>query len=408
MVPMMRKAVCKLAVVLATGYILFFFSERVFWSFWRTGDNLGDFLLTWFVYSLLGWVFLLVVRQFRVASFAPLFLAGAVFGWLGEGLVVDTLYGGAENPFPLSVSFTGLAWHALLSVGVGWYWFGRALADERPARIILVSIVTGVGWGLWAVWWPSEMGVRAGMSVRGFAAHALTCTMPLLASWALLGMARPEWFRPGLAEKVVLSGLVLLFFLGVRVPATPRSAIVLPPLLLLCAVGLRRNARIEGRPDLLDDILGRVRLRHVPILLLMPAAAILTYAPFHLLDLRVPTNVILYVVTMPLGFWLLIQSVWRIFRQAAMERARCSRASPPMPKHWRPTGPLVAQLVEGPEQAGDVEGAAIEGLDVMVPARLVVVHVGAVDRDGPEPGHGPLQQRPVVRATGPPAASGRG
>ena len=322
MVPMIRTVLCKLAVVLANGYILFFFSERVFWSFWRTGDNLGEFLITWLVYCLLGWVFLILVRQFRIASFAPLFLSGAVFGWLAEGLVVDTLYGGAENPFPLSVSFTGLAWHALLSVGVGWYVIGKALIDDRPARIVMVSLLTGIGWGLWAIWWSSEPGPQADMSVRGFAAHALTCTGPLLVSWTVLGLAGPKWFQPRRAEKVILFGLVLLVFLGVRVPATPRSALILPPLLLLCAIGLRQNARIESRSDLLDGLLGRVRLRHVPVLVLIPAAAILTYAPFHLLNARLPTNVILYVLTMPLGFWLLIQSVWRIFRQAARERAR--------------------------------------------------------------------------------------
>src|SRR5208337_596700 len=80
-----------------------------------------DFLITWIAYCLLGWIFLDLVRRFRVASFTALFLCGAVFGWVDEGVVVDTLYGNPTNPFPLSISFTGLAWHAMLSVCVGWY-----------------------------------------------------------------------------------------------------------------------------------------------------------------------------------------------------------------------------------------------------------------------------------------------
>ena len=87
----------KLVVVLATGYILFFYSERVFWSFLRPGDKWTDLVLGWLVYSLLAWVFLLVIRQCRVAGFPALFLAGAIFGWLAEGVVVDTLYGNATN-----------------------------------------------------------------------------------------------------------------------------------------------------------------------------------------------------------------------------------------------------------------------------------------------------------------------
>ena len=58
----MRLWAKKIAVILATGYVLFFYSERVFWSFLRPGDKFLDLVLGWLVYSLLGWVFLLLVR----------------------------------------------------------------------------------------------------------------------------------------------------------------------------------------------------------------------------------------------------------------------------------------------------------------------------------------------------------
>ena len=51
---MIPRLLCKAAVVLANGYILFFLSERVFWSFWRPGDNPAEFLITWLAYSLMG------------------------------------------------------------------------------------------------------------------------------------------------------------------------------------------------------------------------------------------------------------------------------------------------------------------------------------------------------------------
>ena len=131
---MVLRLIRKAAILLASGYILFFFSERVFWSFWRPGDTLPEFLITWFAYCLLAWIFLDLVRRFKVASFPPLFLCGAVFGWVDEGVVVDTLYGNSTNPLPLSISFTGLSWHALLSVGVGWYLIGKVLTDEKLTR----------------------------------------------------------------------------------------------------------------------------------------------------------------------------------------------------------------------------------------------------------------------------------
>jgi hypothetical protein len=310
----MRNTLRKAAVVLANGYILFFFSERVFWSFWRASDSLRDFVITWLVYCLLGWLFLDLVRRFRVASFAPLFLCGAVFGWVGEGVVVDTLYGNATNPFPLSISFTGLAWHALLSVGVGWYLIGKAPTDEMPTRTAVISLAVGVGWGLWAVWWPAELGKGVDASVWGFARYSLACSIPFLLSWVVLGMARPDWFQADKVAAFALWGLVLVVFLATRVPARPYAALILPPLLTLCWLGLRRNARTEQRPDVLDGLLGWVHARNVLTVVLMPLAAIVVYALFRSLNRYLPTNVLLYVVTMPLGFRFFLRSLWVIFR----------------------------------------------------------------------------------------------
>src|SRR5262245_14142196 len=207
----MLRWIQKLIVVLATGYILFFYSERVFWSFLRPGDKLIDFALGWLVYSLLAWVFLLLVRQCRIASFSALFLAGAVYGWLDEGVVVDTLYGSADGPFPASISFTGLAWHALISVGIGWYWQGKALTAAKSPRVAIFSVAVGLGWGLWAAWWPAEL-EKGSTSLAAFAAHTVVCSLFLVLAWLVLGFARADWFRPGKWEMAALLGAVALFF----------------------------------------------------------------------------------------------------------------------------------------------------------------------------------------------------
>ena len=78
----LRKAA---VVVLANGYILLYFSKRVSWSFWRPGDTVPEFPVTWIAYCLLGWIFLDLVKSFRVASFAPLCPCRAVYGWVAEG-----------------------------------------------------------------------------------------------------------------------------------------------------------------------------------------------------------------------------------------------------------------------------------------------------------------------------------
>jgi hypothetical protein len=311
---MIQRQVRKAAVILANGYILCFFSERVFWSFWRPGDNPSEFLVTWPAYCLLGWIFLDLVRRFKVASFSSLFLCGAVFGWVGEGVVVDTLYGNATNPFPLSISFTGLAWHALLSVGVGWYLIGKALTEERPTKIALISLGVGVGWGLWAGWWTTELGKEADTSVWGFASHAVPCSIPFLLAWFFLGLARTDWYQSSRLATIGLWGLVVVIFLSARVPARPYAALVLPPLLVLCWAGFRRSARNEQGPECLDRIIGHIRSRNVLVMILIPLSAIVVYALFRSLNLHVPTNVVLYVITMPLGFWFFFRSLWLSIR----------------------------------------------------------------------------------------------
>jgi hypothetical protein len=309
----MRHWTQKLIVVLATGYILYFYSERVFWSFLRPGDKAADLVLGWLIYSLLAWVFLLLVRQCRIAAFPALFLAGAVFGWLDEGVVVDTLYGSADGPFPASISFTGLAWHALISVGVGWYWQAKVLTAAKPGRAAIFAVAVGLGWGLWAGWWPAELG-HANTSLAAFAGHTLACFLPFFAAWLALGMAGSAWFRPAKLEMPVLLGLVALFFVAVRVPATPRSALILPPLLLLCAYGLRRSQSQEQRPDLLETFVGHIPPRSCLPLLLMPLTAIVVYTPVAAWGLTLPTNWVLYVITMPLGFLCLFASLWILHR----------------------------------------------------------------------------------------------
>ncbi len=119
-----------------------------------------------------------------------------------------------------------------------------------------------------------------------------------------IGSRLDDW-RPAFC-----AGLVAFVFCCARVPAKPSAALILPPLLLLAAIGLRRSAGSEDQRDLLDDFLGRIRLTNVFALVLIPLTAIATYAPFRLLELYPATNIVLYVATMPLGFWFFFRAVW--------------------------------------------------------------------------------------------------
>lgn len=107
----------RLALSLSTGVIFVCWSEVMFWARPIPGTSLRELIPTTLVYSFGAYLFLWLIDAFRAHSFDAVFLAGAAFGWLVEGVFVQTLY----EQIPMSLSFTGLAWHALLTVGVGWF-----------------------------------------------------------------------------------------------------------------------------------------------------------------------------------------------------------------------------------------------------------------------------------------------
>jgi hypothetical protein len=126
----------KVLFVLANGYILLFFSEMMFWGHMA----LKDLPMTLLAYSTIGFVFLTAVTHFRIQDKWGLFLAGALFGWLAEGVLVQTTY----EELPLSLSFTGLAWHALLTIWLGWYWLPQSLRQKSVWQVVRRAGATGI------------------------------------------------------------------------------------------------------------------------------------------------------------------------------------------------------------------------------------------------------------------------
>lgn len=309
-----------LLLSLTTGYVLLFFSEHMFWAQARPGDTLGNWASTWLAYSLLAFVFLTAVWYYRVGSLAGLFVAGSLVGWLGEGVLVQTLY----DQFPLQISWTGLAWHALISVCLGWYGLRQALAAPARRRPAALCLGLGVFWGLWAIfWWVEEPANQA--SVAEFAAFSFATTALLSLSLWLYAKASPSSFRPSRPAIIAALAILLVIFSLGTVPLAPISIIVLPVLLGLVMVGLARN-RLRNGQQVGQVILDQppLPLRSLLPLILVPLTATLIYAAATVLDLRWNTNWLVYLVTMPAGFVLFGIAWWRL-----MHGERPSPAVPP-------------------------------------------------------------------------------
>ena len=280
----LRPALGRLAFALLSSAVLLVFSEKLFW--YVTGYGFLDLL---FGYFLPAFALIWLVGAFRVRRLAPLFLAAAVFGFVAEGMLTNTLYEGGPLAW-FSASYTPLAWHAPLSVVFGWWWLRRELVAGRARRVALGCAVVGVLWGLWAMaWWLPEnaadpallaAGARLGRwPVAGFALHAFAFTGLLALAHGLLG--RGGWrvaFRPSWAE-VGLVAVGLLFFFGTLVlPVYPWAPLRLAALVGLAVGGLYVNKRREPPGSVLADLAGPVRPRHLVALATMPAAAVSVYA----------------------------------------------------------------------------------------------------------------------------------
>lgn len=324
----MRNFFHRIRLALITGYIFLYFGELVFWATPdRPGMGVGVLLITWLVYSIFGYVFLSVVSLFRARNFWAVFLAGAFFGWFEEGIVVQTTYGSTDTPFPMSIAFTALAWHALIDVGVGWYLVRRVLAENRILKTVSLAAAIGTFYGLWAIFWwneppePMQAFFAAGredLVFLHFAMFALATTGLLILVYWLHHRAMPVVFRPGRIELGFLGAVTCLYFFAITVPAAPRALWLLPLLMGLTLWGLWANRRMESRPDAITAFSEPVQWIHYPALMVIPVVAIAIYGVGLAFDANLRTNLVVYYVGSALGTlcWLAALAVTMVKRPA--------------------------------------------------------------------------------------------
>jgi hypothetical protein len=315
----------RLGLSLAVGYVLFYFGELVFWA---TSDRDGmtppEMTMTWLVYAWFAYVLLAVATLFRAYNLWALFLAGAVFGWYEEGIVVQTMYGSADGVFPISIAFTGLAWHALIDVVVGCYLLPRAMSSPHWGRAVAAAAAVGAFYGCWAIWWwieppPAMQSLlaagRTDIVFLHFVAFAFGTTIPLIVAYMVCSRMANFRFVPSVAEWSLLAGATLAYFVLVTMPAAPRAVWVLPPLMGITLLALECNRRSEPREFGWGQWCSATPPRRWLLLLVVPLVASGIYFAALAAGLRVPTNLVVYVVSSLAGTILWATSVvvlvWR-------------------------------------------------------------------------------------------------
>ena len=310
------------AFALAVGAVSWAWSEVGFWAHFRVDDNPVVWVLTWLLYSLVAYLVLRVLRWHPATGLAPLFVVGALYGWLVEGTVANTVY----LALPVSIVWTALAWHALLTVVVGWYAVPRAL-QRGGLRAVLWCAAVGFAWGCWGIgWWGAPPDKEQVAATSHPVSYAVFVT--LVTAVAALGYGLQHACHPGDADLAtrwplrVAVGLLLLWAIPVVVVPLPWAPLVLSLLLLLGLATLRRfpSGSNESGGEVLGWRFGVPWPRLIPIAAI-PLVAVATYLAASPLSGRATGSGVVYagflafvVVLSVTGAGLLVWSLWRAWR----------------------------------------------------------------------------------------------
>ncbi len=300
----------RIGLALCSGVIIVYYGEFMFWATPdREGMDVGGIFASWILYSIMAYPFLCVVSYFRVRDPWSMFLAGAFYGWFEEGIIVQTTYGTPDTPFPMSISFTALAWHAPIDIFVGWYLVRRVLSQNRPLTTIALAGGIGLFYGLWGIFWLNEPPLpmqkllesdRKDIVLIHFAAFAFGTTALLVFAHWLYQYLRPTEFKPSKVELWIWGAVVLAYFAFVTVPAAPRALWILPPLMGLTWWGLRKNQLTEERCHAVVAFPERVQLFNYLLLFNIPLVACAIYFLALATDQHPATNLVYYYAATPL------------------------------------------------------------------------------------------------------------
>ncbi len=278
-------------------------SESWFWGRWRAEDTALGFAETVLGYALVVQVVRFVWDRWAVAAsgsgaWRRIFLIGALYGWLVEGVLVTTVI----DDLPLTVANTGLSWHALFTVLLGWWWMPRQLA--APLRHSIVPLVAvGVGVGGWASFWKFEEGATT--SIPDYALFATLTTIGYAAGlalwWWMRGRARPGPLGTTVAVALLVALAVVHAF---EQPLTLIGPALVGVALLAVATTRPRASEVTVTPGPVPA--GPVPMGPAPYgslwrLAIVPATAIPVFAMITAAPEAIPTGWFFFVVSVPLS-----------------------------------------------------------------------------------------------------------
>lgn len=301
--------------LLLFGFGALFATSSELW-FYQVEVGFG-FGVTLLAYGLAGYLCWLYLIRYRVPNSVK-FLIAALFGFLIEGVPVSVLY--AQLPF--SLVWTSLAWHALLTIGVGFYLYRREMIGESLCRAGALNVAIGGGLGLWNGYMWTAVESTGGEVTFAFAETGPFAAQFLL-GWGLFVVGHLTFERvvqPGRdvsdIEFGTVAGLVTVaWLLGQFLLMFPLS-LVLPVLVGLVTLVLDWAADQENDRWAHRKLCVPIPPRRYALSGLIPLVAVGVFHAINTYQVGIEANVWLILTAGPLSVYFLIrgvaQAVWSV------------------------------------------------------------------------------------------------
>ncbi|GEM_PF-1640032 len=245
-------------------------------------------------YVLFTYPFLAALSAFNVRTLSGLLLAGGLFGWATEGLIIPIVY----EDIPVSFIFPSIGWHALIDVILGWYFVRLGMRHLGIVGSGVMFVVLGALWGMWATWfWGGvETDAMAALSPGDFA-----ILVAVTGGFWLLGLVLADRFGAANFKvskwEVGVIGLIYMVLVpAIAFPYLPLSLLIVP-VVALTVLALWRGRNFTGKATVLERLhTSRPPWWSYALLPLTPVTAALVYPWFFANEVQVPTEDIVVVL----------------------------------------------------------------------------------------------------------------
>lgn len=269
-----------MGVLLLAGFVVQLNSERAYWFYspdWFT-TRLGEMVGISMFYAFAAAGAMWMLGRLPYGGVHQVVLAGALFGWTVEGVIVYVLH--EAGPFDVFFPAMFAGWHGVLSFTFFLFLIRTWLLAGAVRRLAAASTLYGIWWGLWATTsrLPESDQALAASAASGvtavgeFAVVALLLTGALGAGHYLIDRLWPGDWKPGRVSGWLILGTTGLYAVvsGFAIPWAPIRWAVL----VAIPVGaLVRSGRGRVAPNVYSVLSGRIDPRHLVALAPIGVAA---------------------------------------------------------------------------------------------------------------------------------------